>query len=238
MKIIMTIRIVFDKDTEDKNLIGGWGITYLVDNSLLFDTGEKGEYIINNFKILNVDINKIDNIFISHNHWDHLRGLEDLLKIISNKVKIWVCTDIFDELKNFNYNLIKVDNFEKIKERIYTTGCFKINYKGRVIFEQALILETEKGLSIICGCAHMGVLQLIAKVKELFPKNNIYSFIGGVHLIDTDNRLIEYIVEEIAKLGIERFYLGHCTGYQAITLFKHIYKGRAKNIYVGMEIEV
>ncbi|MCM8774204.1 MAG: MBL fold metallo-hydrolase [Candidatus Omnitrophica bacterium] len=234
----MRIKIVFDKDTEDKNLIGGWGITYLVDNSLLFDTGEKGEYIINNFKILNVDINKIDNIFISHNHWDHLSGLEDLLKIISNNVNVWVCADTFEELKNFNCNLRKVDNFEKIKERIYTTGCFKINYKGKVIFEQALILETDKGLSIISGCAHMGVLQLIAKVKELFPKDNIYSFVGGMHLIDKDNRLIEYIVEEIAKLGIERLFLGHCTGYQSTTLFKHIYKERAKNISVGMEIEV
>ena len=48
----MTIKIIFDKERQNEQLCGGWGISYLIGESLLFDTGEKPEYVLANMKQL------------------------------------------------------------------------------------------------------------------------------------------------------------------------------------------
>ena len=77
----MKIQVLFDKDSEDKKLHIGWGVSFLIDDKILFDTGEKGEWLLENMRFLKVSIDKIEAIVISHDHWDHWGGLWDLLKI-------------------------------------------------------------------------------------------------------------------------------------------------------------
>ncbi|GEM_PF-1984262 len=50
----MKIRIIFNKDTKNKKLCTGWGISFLVNDKILFDTGENGSWLMENIEILKI----------------------------------------------------------------------------------------------------------------------------------------------------------------------------------------
>jgi len=50
--------------------------------NILFDTGAKGKILLNNIEKLDVDIEKISKIVISHEHWDHYGGLKALVPLV------------------------------------------------------------------------------------------------------------------------------------------------------------
>jgi 7,8-dihydropterin-6-yl-methyl-4-(beta-D-ribofuranosyl)aminobenzene 5'-phosphate synthase len=234
----MKVKIIFDKDKIDNKLESGWGVAYLIGDTL-FDTGEKFEYLSNNMKILGIDIQKIKNIVLSHNHWDHLGGLWQILAL-KKDIKIYACQDLIKEFKDKadKYNFIETKPFAEIDKGIYASGCLKTKYKGAELSEQALIVKTSKGVSIISACAHYGILKIIQKTKEFFPKEKIYSVFGGFHLLDTDMRIVKYTVDEIKKIDVGKIGPGHCTGYEATEIFRQVYQDNFLNIRAGAELEI
>ena len=56
----MKIEVLFDKNAKDKKLHTGWGVSFLVDGKILFDTGESVLYLMDNLKALSVDVDKDD----------------------------------------------------------------------------------------------------------------------------------------------------------------------------------
>lgn len=235
---IMKIKVVFDKKG-DSEYFGGWGLSYLIDEKTLFDTGEKSEYTLKNLETLKVSPKDLKRIIISHNHWNHLGGFWNLLNINKN-MEIFACSDFEREFKdklNF-YNFKTISKFSRICDNIYTTGAFKVQGKGKGLEEQALLLKTDKGISILCGCSHPGVLKFIDKAKEEFPQDKIYSVLGGFHYLDKEDRVIRYLVEEIKKAGVENVGPSHCTGFEAENIFKQVYQKNFWDIKVGREIEI
>ncbi|NQT28919.1 MAG: MBL fold metallo-hydrolase [Candidatus Omnitrophica bacterium] len=235
----MKIKIIFDKEKIADKYFCGWGTSYIIGNKTLFDTGEKAEYTLKNLKALDVDISGIERIVISHNHWDHLGGLWDLLNINKN-IEVFTCPDFVREFnqKLSSYNFKVVDKFFKICENIYTSGPFKGRYKDKEIEEQALLVKTDKGVSVICGCSHPGVIKFIEKAKDEFPEHKIYAVLGGFHLIDEDNRVIRYLTEEIRNLGVESIGPSHCTGFEATNVFKEVYAENFWDVKVGQEFRL
>ena len=234
----MRIKVVFDRKGGDK-YFSGWGLSYIIDEKTLFDTGEKSEYTLKNLKTLGIKAEGIERVVISHNHWDHLGGLWDLLNINKN-IEIFACSDFGREFKDklTPYKFKVIDKFSRICESIYTTGSFKVYAKGKELEEQALLLKTDRGISIICGCSHPGVLKFIDRAKEAFSQDKIYAVLGGFHCIDKDNRTIKYLAEEIKKAGVENIGPSHCTGFEAEDIFKQAWRENFWDIKVGREIEV
>ncbi len=235
----MEVKIIFDKDKSEERYFCGWGLSYLIGGKVLFDAGEKSEYVLNNIEMLGIDIKKIQKIVISHNHWNHLGAFWDLLKLNKN-IEVFACSDFLKEFKSkiSNYNFKLVEEFQQVAENIYTSGCFETHCKNDKISEQALMLETEKGISLLCGCSHPGILEFIARAREEFGKNKIYSILGGFHLIDKDKRFIRYIVEEIKKAGVGNVGPSHCTGFEAAQIFKKAYPEHFLDLKVGKCIEL
>lgn len=234
----MQLKILFDKEKIDNRFETGWGLSYLLEDTL-FDTGEKFEYLSANMKTLDINFDKIKNIVISHNHWDHRGGLFGLLNT-KNDLKVYGCSDFYKEFKKEldGHDFNEVTGFMQITKDIYSTGPFKSRYKDIFIEEQSLIIKSGHGISVICGCTHMGLLELIKKIRILFKDEKINFLIGGFHLLDSDNRFIEYIVKEIQKIGVEKIGPSHCTGYEAIKLFKQSYGKNCIEIKTGMIIDL
>jgi 7,8-dihydropterin-6-yl-methyl-4-(beta-D-ribofuranosyl)aminobenzene 5'-phosphate synthase len=69
-------------------------ITKYKGKTILFDAGSNADIFKSNTKQLGVDLKKVDIVIVSHGHFDHLNGLDYLLKI-NPKVKIYFPYDIF-----------------------------------------------------------------------------------------------------------------------------------------------
>tara|TARA_Y100000590_G_scaffold181422_1_gene206801 strand:- start:970 stop:1953 length:984 start_codon:yes stop_codon:yes gene_type:complete len=84
--------------------------------------------------------------------------------------------------------------------------------------DQALIAKIkDKGLVIMTGCGHAGVVNICNYAKKLTGENKIHAIIGGFHLPDTLNPMvIENTVSDIKNLNPDWLIPAHCTGQKAI----------------------
>ena len=48
----MKVEILFDKEAMNKDLRIGWGVSFLIDERILFDTGENGHWLLENIRNL------------------------------------------------------------------------------------------------------------------------------------------------------------------------------------------
>ncbi len=237
----MEIKIVFDNNNINKNFIPGWGFSCLVDQTVLFDTGEESESLFNNMQNLDIDIPKIEKVVVSHDHWDHTGGLWGLLEK-KEGIDVYGChgfsKEFKEKVKTLGGNLILVEKLTMIKNRIFATGEIAGKYNGLFIAEQSLLIKRGNGITIITGCAHPGIVKIIKKIKENFPKEKINLVFGGFHLMNKDNREIELIVDKFKEFEIEKVGPTHCSGYEAQTIFKRIYKDKYIQIAAGKTFEI
>jgi len=237
----MEIKIVFDNTSLNGEFTPGWGFSCLIDKTILFDTGEKSEYIFKNMENLDIDVSKIEKVVISHDHWDHTGGLWGLLERTEG-IDVYGCPNFSEEFKkrvvSLGGNLVLTEELTQVKKDIFATGEITGNYKGSFIAEQALLIKREEGIIIITGCSHPGIVKIIKKIKESFPKDKINLVFGGFHLMNKDNREIELIVDKFKEFEIEKVGPTHCSGYKAQTIFKRNYKDKYIQIAAGKTFEI
>jgi len=167
----MKITIIYDNTAFRKDLQADWGFSALVEvnrRKILFDTGANGNILLSNMQKLKIDPKEIEDVFISHPHWDHIGGLSSFLRL-NNQVKLWI-PSYFPEARNAR-EVIEVKKPTKLYEEIYSTG----ELEG---IEQSLCVKTEKGIVIIAGCSHPRMEHII-QVASQFGK--VYGIIGGLH---------------------------------------------------------
>lgn len=241
MGIRVEIKILFNDKGINNNFLIGWGISLLIDGHILFDTGEKADYLIHNIREMSIDLYRIGSVVISHDHWDHTEGLWEILKQ-KRGIQVYACPHFSSEFKNkvrdSGGNLIEVEGFSEIVKNVFVTGEIAGTYKGMFLPEQAIVIKTEKGLTVITGCAHPGILEILEAVRERFPDEKLYLTFGGFHLKDSDKRLINIIVERLKEMNIEKVGPMHCTGNDAEAIFKKIYKDNCISIKAGQTITV
>ncbi len=237
----MEIQVLFDSIASKENLAAGWGFSCLVDESIIFDTGENGDWLLNNIKQLSIDISKIKTVVISHDHWDHTGGLWKILELQKN-LAVYACpgftAEFKEKVKKSGGILFENSTLTEISENIFTTGEIQATYKKNPVPEQSLVIKTEKGISIITGCAHPGILEILENIRRSFQKEKIYLVMGGFHLIETDERIIEAIAMQLKKLQIRKIGPCHCSGNKAEEIFKRIFRKNFITVSAGSVIQV
>ncbi len=73
----------------------------------------------------------------------------------------------------------------------------------------------DKGLVVITGCAHSGIINILKHFKNLFRTNSIFGVIGGLHLVSANKDQINKTVEGLKEFPLKWIYAGHCTGFSA-----------------------
>ncbi|MEJ5167226.1 MAG: MBL fold metallo-hydrolase [Thermoanaerobaculia bacterium] len=235
----MKFGLIFDSRAIDKNFSTGWGISFLIDENFLFDTGEKGSFLLNNLKNLNFDLKKIKKIFISHQHWDHTGGLWEILK--ETKAEVFICKSFSKEFKekiiSYGSNYIEIEKFKEIEEGFYTTGEMEGLFGGNPVFEHSLILKKQKGLVLVTGCAHPGILEIAERVKGKF-KEEIDLLIGGFHLMEFEEEKIKNILSNLKNLNIKRVCPIHCSGEISRKFFEEEFGSAFVDLKVGQFLEI
>jgi len=233
----LTITIVYDNNPYDERLKTAWGFSCLVERgelSLLFDTGADAETLLSNMAILGLDPAAIDIIVLSHIHGDHVGGLGGILAV-NEEITVYLPRSFpasFKERVKARAHVVEVHEPLEIAEGIYTTGEM-----GRGIVEQSLVLETPQGLVVITGCAHPGVVNIVAKAREITGRE-VYLVVGGFHLGGMSEAVIEGIVEDFRKLGVQKVAPCHCSGDLARSIFERAYGENFIRVGVGSRVEV
>jgi 7,8-dihydropterin-6-yl-methyl-4-(beta-D-ribofuranosyl)aminobenzene 5'-phosphate synthase len=104
--------------------------------------------------------------------------------------------------------------------------------------DQSLFVESAKGLIVVLGCAHAGVVNILDYVAKLTGQNHIYAIIGGMHLLNASAERIERTIKEIEKYKAQQILPAHCTGAKAIARFCDFFKERCSECAVGRRYEL
>jgi 7,8-dihydropterin-6-yl-methyl-4-(beta-D-ribofuranosyl)aminobenzene 5'-phosphate synthase len=234
---MMTITIVFDNYPYKKGLKTAWGFSAFVtykDQNVLFDTGISGSILLENMSKMNITPVDVQNVVLSHEHNDHIGGLQALLSAGADP-KIYLPPSFSPYLKNQfrkQAEVIEVVPGHQIAERIYSLG----EIQG-LPSEQALVIDTPRGLVVIIGCAHPGVEKMVLAAKRQFEEG-IYLVMGGFHLGGASRYEVEQIIKEFKRIGVAHVAPCHCTGDRAINQFKNAFGERFISVGVGAVIEI
>jgi len=107
-----------------------------------------------------------------------------------------------------------ITEYEEIDHDLYVKEKDKLK-PDPLWDDQALFLKSEKGLIIILGCAHRGVINTIRHAQKITGTEPVYAVIGGTHLIRASPQQMDLTIAELLSYGVQRLGVSHCTGLAA-----------------------
>lgn len=102
----------------------------------------------------------------------------------------------------------------------------------------SLVVETREGVVVVCGCCHAGLLNTLARVRQIFPRP-IVAIIGGTHLVDADAAHLRHVIEALQNVyHAPRLYLNHCTGERAVIALTNAFGERVQPFPAGVSLDL
>jgi len=112
-------------------------------------------------------------------------------------------------------------SFEKAgrsSTRAYREG--ETFFRDDIEDDQAIVINVkDKGLVIVAGCAHSGIVNTVNYGREISGVDRVWAILGGLHLAPADDEEIQRTIDEIKKMGPVMVVPTHCTGFKAISQF-------------------
>jgi 7,8-dihydropterin-6-yl-methyl-4-(beta-D-ribofuranosyl)aminobenzene 5'-phosphate synthase len=110
--------------------------------------------------------------------------------------------------------------------------------KDSISDDQTLVFNTNKGLFIILGCSHAGIINILNYIIEKTGEKHIHTIIGGTHLGPADKEVREKSIQALKKFDIERIGVSHCTGLEGSARLLQEFRDRFFFCNVGTVVEV
>lgn len=174
--------------------------------------------------------------------WDHTkdpvdnptyeRGMEFVGPVMS--------PDFFYQNGYLKFRMLPDDVFELAPD-IYLVGNFSIDLENEpphpsstmeidpVTFvlddfrdEQICVIRSSKGLILLTGCAHNGIMNIVATIERRFHGERIYAIFGGTHLVQAEELRIQKTIDYINSKDMNIAGVCHCTGTAVIAKFKEL----------------
>jgi len=130
----------------------------------------------------------------------------------------------------------RITAFERV------TGFWTV-HNGRFIEDmmlddQSLVIDVEgKGLVVVAGCAHAGIINTIQHAQKITGNSRVYAVLGGFHLWNAKNKRIQATVDELKKLDLKFVGPCHCTGKKATKKIAETFGDRCQPPHAGDIIE-
>jgi 7,8-dihydropterin-6-yl-methyl-4-(beta-D-ribofuranosyl)aminobenzene 5'-phosphate synthase len=82
--------------------------------------------------------------------------------------------------------------------------------------DQSLVLNTAKGLVVISGCGHAGLINTLTFAEQQFPATPVYALIGGFHLFAATDQQLDWTADKLKGFGVSYLVGAHCTGIESV----------------------
>jgi len=234
----LRIRVIFDNVIYAKQLETAWGFSCIIEGMpqvILFDTGSDGNILLSNMTKMGIDPRNVDVVFLSHIHDDHIGGLRVFVQQ-NPRITVYLPASFPASFKKSitatGAEVRALCQPEELFDKAYTTGEL-----GSWIKEQSLVIDTPKGLLIVTGCAHPGIVQIVSHTKNWLQKE-VYLLMGGFHLGGQPLGELQRVAEELKKLGVQKIAPSHCTGEAARKLFRELWGQNFIESGLGATIEL
>ncbi len=150
-------------------------------------------------------------------------------------------TKDFKELEKNVFSSGEVErktDFERIDKEMKV-----INKDGELVQDEiwddfSMAIDTSKGLVVILGCAHAGIVNILNHFIKKTGKKEIYAVIGGTHLGFATDEQIDKTLEVIDKYNIQKLGASHCTGLTVSAKLYNSLKDRFFFAGAGSVLEV
>jgi len=217
-------------------LYGAWGLSIYVETpsaTFLFDTGPSPDILRRNSLALGIDLRKVDFVVISHEHGDHSGGLP-LIAELRPGTKVYLpahaASSLYSQMRGLEP--VPVNNTVEVADGVYIIG----ELYGPP-YEIAVAVETEKGLVVLTGCSHPGVLKIAAKAMKDVG-GSPYMIMGGFHMAGAPEKEVEEVVEGLISMGFRAVMPLHCSGEEIKQLLRSKYPDRYVRGCAGLTITV
>jgi 7,8-dihydropterin-6-yl-methyl-4-(beta-D-ribofuranosyl)aminobenzene 5'-phosphate synthase len=226
------------------------------------DAAVSPQALMNNIKALNVDIDEIEAIILSHGHVDHFGGLVTLLEKLPAGIELYLHPEAFLERRmNIKPMGIITDLPQLDEDALLSKGAVIHKKREPVTLCSNLIVTSgetkrlndfetgftwpeakvdghwipdpfnddlsiainlkDKGLVILGGCSHKGIINIINQEQEITGVHKIHAVLGGFHLTGPQfEPIIGRTINEIKEVDPNFVIPMHCTGWTAITSFE------------------
>ena len=81
-----------------------------------------------------------------------------------------------------------------------------------ILDDLSMVVDSEKGLILVLGCAHAGMVNIIEHVMARTGRDRIHAIIGGTHLGFSSEAQFDETLKAIDRYHIEKLGVSHCTG--------------------------
>lgn len=194
----------------DSPLLAQHALSLLIDiktgntnKRILLDVGQSAEPILHNMKCLDILPESIDMIYVSHCHYDHTRGLVDMLTAINKEIPI------IAHLSMFRDNYINDPYLRNI-------GITSKNSRERIVRNGGQMVFVDKPFRLMDGVASSGEVERVTDYES--------TGIGAFNIINGD-LVPDYILDDLALIvnvkGKGLFILSGCSHSGIINIVKH-----------------
>ncbi len=152
--------------------------------------------------------------------------------------------EFYKEFKEIDKNIFitgevsRDSNFEMLEPDMkikLENGLFQQDY---IKDDLSIVVKTSKGLVILLGCAHAGLINILNYAIEKTGEKEIYAVIGGTHLGAAKEEHLKKTINLIEKYNIKKFGASHCTGLKVCIKLANLLKDRFFYASVGTFLEV
>jgi 7,8-dihydropterin-6-yl-methyl-4-(beta-D-ribofuranosyl)aminobenzene 5'-phosphate synthase len=207
-------------------------------STLLFDTGASPDALAVNAERLGIEVGGLQGVVLSHGHFDHAGGFDGLARLRGRSgLPLTVPTLSRAALEREGFAVIERRQPSLLAGGILITGEVDRvtdfehgmppqhqawdghgwQHDPAVIDDQALVINVRgRGLVIVTGCGHAGVVNIIRHAMRLTGISRLLAVIGGFHLSGPAfEPVIGPTVAALTELAPELIVPGHCTGWRA-----------------------
>jgi 7,8-dihydropterin-6-yl-methyl-4-(beta-D-ribofuranosyl)aminobenzene 5'-phosphate synthase len=225
----MKITTLVDNDVWIKGLASSWGLSLYVEidsgeerHRILMDTSGSSDVLFSNAKKLEVELSDVEAVFVSHWHLDHCGSLRHVLPLLRRQTPVYVPSrnpSGIRTIREAEGTPVVCSDPVHLMDGVMSTG----ELMGGVSEHSLVINIRDKGLVVLSGCAHPGIVNIVKRAQQVSGVPRVYAVIGGFHI--SRKREGAEVAEFLHELGVKVVSPCHCTGANAKDALADILNG-------------